>query len=287
MNKRTNEKFTFDEVFDSESNCTQSERVQLYFQGLLSGSEKQEMEKHLQSCDYCATILADLDECETALNNIALDAKKADKIFNQNRKQIAELLDKRYGLATPPKPFWTSFQIPAYVTLLAIVLMSIMIYPSYRSLILTGKVDRLEKQLQLAKQQAIDLDPYQKQIKTLTAERDRLLQPELATSSIYPVRIERASENQIIDVIFSDPARTFSVVLSLPPGDYEHYLLNISQQDKLVWEREFPALPGSSLVSINLRSGYFQPGSYRLHVYGKIGESETEISQFQLRIQHR
>jgi hypothetical protein len=287
MNKGTNQKFTFDEVFQSEPNCAQSERVQLYFQGLLSEAEKQGMEKHLHSCAHCASFLADLEESETAISNVVLDAKKADKIFKQNRKRINERLDQRYPTAIPEKPFWTMFQIPAYVTVLAVVLMSLMIYPAYRSLVLTGKVDKLERQLELAKQQPTNLGPYQQQIQALHEERDRLLQPELAVSSIHPVRMERAPDDQLIDVIFSDAARTFSVVLSLPAGDFEHYRLDISKQNDVLWRRELPALHGTSLVSIQLRAGYFKPGSYKLHVYGKIGERENAISQFQLRIQHR
>jgi hypothetical protein len=283
MNKPTNEKFTYDEVFRSASNCDQTERVQLYFLRLLSESENQEVEKHLQFCDHCANILADLEESETALTNVVLDAKKADKIFDLTRKQINERLDPRFNPTFHQRSFWTSFQIPAYVTVLAIVLMSLLIYPSYRSLLLTGKVEKLEKELELAKQQP----KIPKQLETITEETSASLQPELSSSAIYPVRTERSSENQIIDVIFSDAAKTFSVVLSLPAGDFERYLVKISQAGKSVWQKEFPSLSTSSMVSVNLKAGYFQPGNYKLHVYGKIGEIETEISQFQLRIRHR
>ncbi|MCI0416476.1 zf-HC2 domain-containing protein [bacterium] len=285
MNKRTTEKFTFDEVFHPEPDCDQAETAHSYFQGLLSEAEKQEFQSHLQVCAHCPIILADLEECETAVTSVVLDSSRTDKIFDQNQKRLFK--GDVQSTTTQAKPFWASFQIPAYMTAFAVVLICLMIYPSYRSLILTGQVEKLEHELQLTKQLSGNLSSYQKQIETLNNERASLLEPAVSASAIYPVRTERDSEKKIIDVIFGDTDKTFSVVLSLPAEDLERYLLKIYQLEKLIWQKEFPAFPGSFLVSVNLRAGYFSPGNYRLYVYGKTGEMETEISQFQLRIQHR
>jgi len=275
MNNKRNEQFRFQDIFGSEENCDRTDTMYQYFEGSLSKNDQEEFRTHLKDCDNCSGLLAELQEAESAGQNTILDATKADKIFSENRTKIQHWLNEKYPVSTLPPPRW-NFRIPAYANAMLIFLIVILAYPAYRSFILERQVTELSEELS-----------HQKNITTQQKPVDHpqplIAEPEVSPSLLYPVRVERDTAANTIRVSF-EKNRTFTVLFSLPPEDFQNYTVEIMKENQTIWQSQVAAFGGepSKLISVQLHKEYFQEGKYDLKIFGNGGETKTLLSQFKL-----
>src|SRR5262249_20375946 len=159
-----------------------------------------EFEKHLSICNRCGFILAGLEETKNA-NGIILDPAKAESLFEQNRLKLLAYLNKRYPSRVQTLVakesvggFSHTFSLPNYDNAFLMLLLALLIYPSYKGLVLNKEVANLKSELSAEK--ARNVNPsgpaaavnqaYEKQIQDLKDEQQRLLEPSISPSAIYP-----------------------------------------------------------------------------------------------------
>jgi hypothetical protein len=220
-----------------------------------------------------------LEEAKLVQENIVLDAEKAAKIFSQNREKLEALLDQRYGShPVSPKMFFERFRFPAYVNAMMLLLIGLLIYPSYRSFVLDHQVARLQGELSLEKDRN-----KQKTVAPVQVEEPRMNEPAVSPSLVYPVRTERSTEEKTIRLKFSEAQKSFTLVFSVPVEEFKGYFFEISQNHQTVWQSAMPIQSG--LISLNLHSGYLSRGEYTLTIYGVSGEKKTSLTTYKLLIQ--
>jgi hypothetical protein len=281
--KRLSQEYSFHDVFGTSENCDQAETLYEYFQDSLSKKDQEKFEQHLGDCSICAQMLSQLSESVRVTDRTVLDAEKADKIFRQNRVQIEEMLNQKYGTGSPLVPVARKFRLPANVNAMLVLLVFLLIYPSYRSFVLEREVTRLQHEIaNLPKQTAAP------QVKPLGPVVSQPPEPVLSPSLVFPVRAERDAEQKTIRITF-DENQTFALLFSLPADNFDRYVLEIDRQNRNIWRKEIPALHDvtSHLISITLHSGYFQQGEYQLYISGKEGANTTQLAIYKLIISEK
>jgi hypothetical protein len=307
MNKKAgNQTVSFDELFGKGGeSCQRKDELFRYFQDLLSEEDAEKFEKHLSVCSQCARELAELQETETAATKIVLDSARAEQIFDRNLVRLQSSLDQKYGktnqelAADSPGAldrFFKVFSLPAYANALVILLLAILIYPSYKGFILDKETEKLRSELRIerARNSAEPVEigqmkqEYEKQIQNLEEERRNLLQPTLSSAGVYSVREERGAQTQTINLEFSPHQRNFNLLFSAPVGDYKSYKIEILDDQQSVWKDEVSPQAGanstSALISVNLRAEYFQKTSYRLQISGIGKEGPKLLAAYKLKV---
>jgi hypothetical protein len=275
MNSKRNEQFRFHDVFGKEKDCGRTDTLYQYIEGSLSKSEQEEFQTHLRDCDNCSALLAELQEGESVGQNMVLDARKADKIFSENRTKIQHWLNDKYRVSTLPPPLW-NFRIPAYANAMLILLIAILAFPAYQSFVLKQQVTQLTDELD---RQRIS----RPQQKPPDHTQPLVTEPEVSPSLLYPVRVERDTAAKTISISFEKNG-TFTVLFSLPPEDFQNYTVEILKESQTIWQSQVTAFVGepSKLISVQLHKEYFQEGKYDLKIFGNHGETKTLLSQFKL-----
>ena len=283
MNKKpASQEYSFQDVFRTKENCDQTEILYEYFQDLLSKEDQESFEQHLTGCSICAQLLAELDESERVSGRTVVDAEKADKIFRQNRAQIEEMLDKKYGAASPVVPVARKFPFPAYVNAMLVLLVVLLIYPSYRSFVLEREVTRLQHEMANLPQQTPA--PAGPQVQPPGPAVSQAAEPVVSPSLVFPVRAERDAEQRTIRIPFDEEHQTFTLLFSLPSDNFERYVLEIERQNQNIWRKEIQTVRGetSQLTSVTLHSGYFHEGEYQLRISGIQEAGMTQLSVYKL-----
>ena len=279
MNPEKNkQEFSFHEIFSNEESCDQTEILFQYFQKFLAKPEEAKFREHLENCEGCLQVLADLEESEIAATNTVLHSQQADRIFEQNRLKLRHQLDTKYGVRSTEMPFISKFRAPAFINAFLVLIVAVLIYPTYRSFVLNQEVARLQQELS---SRPANPAPSASPNVNPTAVPEPLVFP----TAVYPVRSERDGERKIIPIHFDEQHQTFALVLSLPPENFESYDLEIHKRGKNIWMNQVaPKNDPPQLISVNLPADYFEEGNYELTVSGKRGEGLTELSRYELRI---
>jgi hypothetical protein len=305
--KRAKQSFSFDEVFAEEGkNCNRDDEVFEYFEGVLTKTDANEFEKHLGVCNHCAAGLIQLQEIQEAAE-VDLDPGKAKKLFDLNRTKLRDHLDLKYG-GRPELPvkgsgaffrFFNLFSLPNYANALVMALVLILAYPAYRSFVLKNEVDKLQGELALEKSRNVAQptnlqslkESYEKQIQSLTEERQLLLEPSISPTLIYSARPERTTGAESIPITFSGKQKSFNIIFSIPVADYKGYSMEISRGGTTIWQQEgllnTPSGSPLSLVSVNLHSEYLKEGSYRLRVFGMGDKEKSLLVEYGLQVSQR
>jgi hypothetical protein len=307
MNKKAgNQTVSFDELFGNEGkSCERKDELLRYFETLLPDEDAEKFEKHLSVCSQCARELVELQETETAATKIVLDSANVEQIFDRNRATMQSSLDRKYGKTNKELPadspaaldrFFNLFSFPAYANALVILLLAILIYPSYKGFILDKETEKLRSELRIERarnsSQPAEIgqmkQEYEKQIQTLEKQRGNLLQPTLSSAGVYAVREERAAQTQTINLEFSQRQRSFNILFSVPVDGYKSYRIEILDDGQSVWKDELTpqagANPTSALISVNLRAEYFQKNSYRLEISGIGKEGPKLLAAYKLKV---
>jgi hypothetical protein len=272
--KPQNQKFTFTEIFTTETSCDRSDRLYANFQGLLSPEEQEAFEKHLSTCTTCTKLLAELEESKLAAENTVLDAEQADRIFRINRSKIEDRLNRRFGIQQRTIPWMERLRFPAYLNAMMLVALAILIYPAYRGFVLDQQVARLQGELTVEKA---------RQPKPGVAPVPNPPEPAVSPSFVYSVRNERGANENTIRIAFTETQKTFTLVFSVQAEEYTGILLEISQSTKTVWQSKSPLK--SNLVSLNIHANDFSPGAYTLNIYGVSGSDKSQITTYKLLIE--
>src|SRR5437867_2420689 len=123
--------FSFEEVFDEETNCKQENKVFCYFQGLLGADDQKVFEEHLKICHGCARRLMELQETAETIENVSLDEEKSRQIFDENRTKLRARLDLKYPNQVKQIggfPKLVRFSLPPYASALTLLTVAILIY---------------------------------------------------------------------------------------------------------------------------------------------------------------
>ena len=276
--KRLSQEYSFHDVFSTKENCDQTEILYEYFQDSLSKEDQEKFEQHLAGCPVCAQMLSELSESDRVLDRTVLDAEKADKIFGQNRVQIEEMLNKKYGTGSPVVPVTWKFRLPVYANAMLVLLVVLLIYPSYRSFVLEREVTRLQHEI--ANQPKQTSAPQRKPVAPVVSQSS---EPVVSPSLVFPVRVERDAEQKTIRITF-DENQTFALLFSLPSDNFDRYVLEIDRQNRNIWRKEIQAVPGeaSQLTSVTLHSSYFQKDEHQLRISGLKGAKITQLNVYKL-----
>jgi hypothetical protein len=278
--KRLSQEYSFHDVFSTKENCGQTETLYEYFQELLSKEDQERFEQHLAGCSICAQTLSELSESERVTDRTVLDAEKADKIFRQNRVQIEEMLNKKYGTGSPVAPVAWKFRLPVYANATLVLLVGLLIYPSYRSFVLEREVTRLQHEIaNLPKQtQAPQVNPVEPVV-------SQPPEPVVSPSLVFAIRAERDTEQKTIRIPFEDN-QSFTLLFSLPSDNFDRYVLEIDRKNRNIWRKEIRAVrdEASQLISVTVHSEYFQEGEHQLRITGKQGARMIKLTGFKLMI---
>lgn len=262
-----NQKFSFDDIF-LEASCDRRDSLYEYFQGILSERHPEEFLKHLSACATCTRLLAELEESKLAAENTVLDVEQADRLFRQNRVKIEDRLNQKFGIQQRPVLLRDLFRFPAYVNVMMIVLVAVLIYPSYRSFVLDQQVAQLRGELATEKARMPE-----KMVVPQT------IGPSVSAALVYPVRNERDPEQKTIRITQKDS----TLVFSIPSEEFEGYLIAVSRNGQLIWQSKSPVK--SNLLSLTLHANDFPSGSYVLTVYGMAAEKKTSLTMYKLLIE--
>ena len=301
MSRQQKNTFTFQEIFpDTDFSCDREDEAFQYFQQLLSEKDAEIFEQHLKTCSRCTSRLADLYEAAEAGASTAIDARKADEIFQNTLTKLHD----RLGVTSTPKlspaiyaQSQSRFRIPAYVNLILVGLVALLIYPSYKSFVLDDEIAKLQSELNQERSKPV-ADPgpniaelkknYEKEIQRLNAEREKSLEPDLAGSAVYSVRSERGSDLETIQVNFSENRTAHALVFSVQNTDFKNYVVEILQDGKAVWQDQINLIDQGtaegSLISITLKAASLKEGNYRLKISGAGPAGPTPLSEYRLQV---
>ncbi len=277
-NKRVSQEYSFRDVFNTKENCDQTEILYEYFQDSLSNEDQEKFEQHLAGCPVCAQMLSELSESEKVLDRTVLNAEKADKIFRENRVHIEEMLNQKYGTGSPVVPVASKFRLPVYANAMLVLLVVLLIYPSYRSFVLEREVTRLLQEIaNLPKQTSAP------QIKPVEPVVNQSPEPVVSPSLVFPVRAEREAEQKTIRITF-DKNQTVALLFSLPSDNFDRYVLEMDRESQNIWRKEIQTVPGeaSQLISVTLHSAYFQKDEHQLKISGLKGSKTTQLARYKL-----
>jgi hypothetical protein len=271
--KRAEQKFSFSDVFNSP--CTREQDVDRYFQGLLSESEKKEFETHLQSCNDCAALLMRLRELDIASQDTIVDAQEAEKIYQQNRDRLTQRFEGEAQLA-PVIQRKTSWN---FANVLMLVLVAVLLYPSYRSFVLKKKVVQLQKELDFEKKRNFPL------FQTPAQAQNPSVDPIISPSTAYSIRLERHPEQKEIDVSFKN-ANSAALVFSLPRENFTNYQMEIFGESQRVWQGSIQSSGEDpmQIVSLELRKDFFRDGEYFLRITGEHASGKVLLADSKLLI---
>lgn len=296
------QRFSFEDLFRQEkTECNRSNDLLGYFENQLPESQKHEFEEHLGNCSICVRNLVALQETEADGRDTLLDHSRAAAIFEQNRVKIERYLDRKYGRKSFEKAatgnvfsrFFDAFSLPGYANAAVIALVIVLLYPSYKSLVVEREVNRLQNELAVEKsrqtaamQTAEQMKGnYEKQIQDLQKERGQLREPTLSPSMVLPARTERSTQSKSIQVAFNEKQPNFSIVFPVPETDFESYLVEVYQNENRIWQQEVKAASftkASSLISVNLNAGYLKDGKYILKLSGTSSEGISVLAEYKL-----
>ena len=277
--KRLNQEYSFQDVFKTKESCDQTEILYEYFQDSLSKEAQERFEQHLAGCSICAQNLAELSESEREMERTILDAEKADRIFRKNRVQIEEMLNKKYGASSPSVPVAWKFRLPVYANAMLVLLLVLLIYPSYRSFVLEREVTKLRQELANRPKQTAPQTPQRKPPEPAVSQPS---EPVISPSLVFSVRAARTAEQKAIRINF-DENQTLALLFTLPEN-FDRYVLEIERQNRNIWRKEIQAVPGeaSQLISVTLHSGYFQKDEHQLKISGLKGARMTQLAVYKL-----
>src|SRR5262249_42728869 len=142
---------------------------------------------------------------------------------------------------------------PIYLNVMLLLLIAAMIYPAYRSVL-------------------------------LSKERKMLQEPSLSGTVLYAARTERDANVPTIQVHFDQKNRTYNLTFALPPGDFQIFEVDILAGWKDVWHGEISLAGSPPMISVHLRADYFTTGAYVLRISGKKDNTTQVVATYNLAI---
>jgi hypothetical protein len=193
--------------------------------------------------------------------------------------QIEEILNKKYGTGSSVVPVAWKFRLPVYANAMLVLLVVLLIYPSYRSFVLEREVTRLRHELANLPRQTAPQTPQRKPPEPAVSQPS---EPVISPSLVFSVRAARTAEQKTIRLNF-DENQTLALLFTLP-DNFDRYVLEIDIQNRNIWRKEIQAVPGeaSQLISVTLHSGYFQKDEHQLEISGLNGARMTQLAVYKL-----
>lgn len=200
--------------------------------------------------------------------------EKEDKIFRQDRA------NSNYGTISTKVPVAWKFRVPTYANAMLVLLVVLLIYPSYRSFVLDREVTKLRDELANLPRQT--MAPEAPRVKPAVSQPS---EPVVSPSFVIPVRAEREAQQETIRISF-DENQTRALILSWPSDNYDRYVLEMNRQNRNIWRQEIGAISDetSQLTSVTLHSGYFPEGEYQLKISGKQREIVTQLAVYKVMV---
>src|SRR5262245_20912456 len=109
------ERFQFGDLFRDGADCGREPELLQYFEGRLSGAERDAFESHLAGCNACMRKLAALQKEERAVNEVRLDPEISRGILARSHDNLRASLDAKYPAGFRAGLFG-SFKMPSYAT---------------------------------------------------------------------------------------------------------------------------------------------------------------------------
>jgi hypothetical protein len=247
-NKEANSRFSYSDLFDEVGKCSQDEELLLYFQRLLSIEKKVLFEQHLNECSICSASLQDLEEMEAA-PELDRENVKDDVFFRLERSRLRRTFQAEYAKSEPHAQWFTRSSFLPAVSAVMVAMILLLLYPAYMFFL---------KRPELS------------------------LKPELTSTVILPIKLQRSSQIETIELTFNNDQKSANIVLSLPLVDYSSFVVEISKAGKPIWQQEIH--PKDSRVSLILYRDYFESGVYQLTVFGLSPTDRILLSRFTLNV---
>jgi hypothetical protein len=248
-NKQEKSHFSYSDLFQEAGSCSHDEELFLYFQQLLPTEKKPQFEQHLNECSICSASHQDLQEME-ASTEIDRDPVKDDLFFRLERSRLRRSFQTEYVKGESLAPwFIRTFSFPPAIGAAMISLILLLSYPAYRFFFRQNGLS---------------------------------LKPELTSTVILPVKLQRSAQMDTIDLTFNKDQQSTNIVLSLPLVDYSGFVVEISKGGKMAWQEEVH--PKDSRISLILHRNYFESGAYELTVFGLSDKDKILLSRFTLNV---
>ena len=263
-----------DDDFAERLRDAENDLVDAYVRGELSGETLASFKSHYLNSARRKNKVTFAETLRDILTAQPEPIEKEDKVIRQDR------VSSNYVTSSPKIPFAWKFRVPTYANAMLVLLVLLLIYPSYRSFVREREVETLQHKV--ANPPKETATPEAPRVEPAVSQPS---EPVVSPSFVFPVRAERGEEQKIIRITF-DENQTYNLLLSLPSDHFDRYELEIDRQNQNIWRKEIQAVSGetSQLTSLTLHSGFFQEGEYELKISGKQGERRTQLTVNKLMI---
>jgi hypothetical protein len=246
--KEEKSRFSFSDVFHEAVSCSHDEELLLYFQRLLSDEKKSRFEQHLNECSICSASLQDLQEMEST-TEFDGEQTKEEEFFRLERNRLRKSFQNENSRNELTAPWYTrTFSVPLALSAAMAALILLLCYPAY---------------------------------KFFMGMPGLSMKPELTSTVILPIKLQRSPQVETIEVTFNKDKRSASIIFSLPLVDYSSFAVEISN-GKPAWHEVIH--PKDSRISLILHRDYFESGAYKLSVFGLSDTERILLSRYNLNV---
>lgn len=237
------------------------------------------------------------------MNNADSNQPQVEKLQSAEPRSSREqaVLPKGALMPTPLTRFknWlSSLNLPAPVSLAAVVLAAFLIFPACWGLVsgrtirqLRGQIDGLQQSLKAARDHSLSLDMELSQRNIQLLQRQGPLSDLDSGLFVSPLVSLEPKRSKLPDLIRISFAHSDQAVLAFypPTQQIEEIEVKVFQGQRLVWSQILLYTSGSAaspnLVTLILSSYALPPGSYQLNLDGNPAKQRMNLAQFDLTVE--
>jgi hypothetical protein len=237
------------------------------------------------------------------MNNADSNQPQVEKLQTADPKSSREQVVVPKGALMPTpltrlKNWLGPVNLPAPVSLAAVVLAAFLILPAYWGLVsgrtirqLRGQIDGLQQSLKAARDRSLSLDLELSQRNIQLLQRPGPLSDldsGLFVSPLVSLEPKRSTLPDLIRIGFAHSDQ--AVLVFYPPTrQIEEIEVKILQGQRLVWSQILPYTSGSAatpnLVTLILSRYALPPGGYQLNLAGNPAKQRMNFAQFDLTVE--